>query len=85
MVKDRQLCPNIPINYNEMLLKRLHSHLKVRILNNISISLVPFEVTGEDNEDSNVDTNSNSKSDISSEVTKMVSFYHAHFYLSSFQ
>ena len=39
MASDRQLRPHIPINHNQTLFRRLHSHPQVRVFNNVSIPL----------------------------------------------
>ena len=73
MASDRQLFPHVPINYKETLLRRLHGHPWVRILNNMLLPLELLEDTDEDNESENSsknmscnnesDTNTNSEPD----------------------
>ena len=65
MATDRLLCPCIPINYNEALLKRVYDCPQVRILNNIWC-LLNSENTDKDSENSDFDTNCNSESDMNS-------------------
>ena len=46
---DRQLCPRIPISYNETFLKKLHGRPQVRVMHNLSILLLASDSdAGED-------------------------------------
>ena len=81
MASDRQLCPEIPINYSETLLKRLHGHPQVRMLHNILIPLDLSEDTDEDSENSDLDMNSNYESDVNSLLTKKKCCFAMHMFI----
>ena len=59
-MSDRQLRPQVPISYNETVLKKLHGQPQVRMCNNLSIQL-PTDSSKEDTDSESEETERRSK------------------------